>query len=111
MNAELRFRIAGGLNGALFVDAGNVWLLRDDPARPGGKIGSANGDGRGLTGFLDQIATGTGAGVRYDLSFLIVRLDLGIGIHLPYSTNRPGYYNIPRFRDGMGLHLAIGYPF
>jgi outer membrane protein assembly factor BamA len=102
-NAEFRFRIAGGLNGAVFLDAGNVWLLRNDPARPGGKIGSG--------GFLNQIATGTGAGLRYDLSFLVVRFDLGVGIHLPYATSRAGYYNIPRFRDGLGLHLAIGYPF
>ena len=103
LNAEFRFRVAGGLNGAVFFDAGNIWLLKDDPGREGGRIGSG--------GFLNQIATGTGMGVRYDLSFLVVRLDLGIGIHLPYATSRAGYYNIPRFRDGMGLHLAIGYPF
>jgi hypothetical protein len=103
VNAEFRFPIAGGLGGAVFVDAGNVWLLRDDPARPGGVAGSR--------GFPDQIAAGTGAGLRYDLSFLVVRLDLGIGLHLPYTTARTGWYNIPRFRDGLGLHLAIGYPF
>jgi outer membrane protein assembly factor BamA len=103
MNAEFRFRIAGGLNGAVFFDAGNIWLQKEDPARPGGKIGSG--------GFFNQVATGTGAGLRYDLSFLVVRFDLGIGIHLPYETSRPGYYNIPRFRDGLGYHLAIGYPF
>ena len=103
MNAEFRFRIAGGLNGAVFFDAGNIWLLKDDPLRPGGKIGSGR--------FFDQVATGTGVGVRYDLSFLVVRFDLGVGIHLPYETSRPGYYNIPRFKDGLGYHLAIGYPF
>lgn len=103
LNAEFRFRIAGGLSGALFVDAGNVWLQREDPSRPGGKIGSG--------GFLRQVATGTGAGLRYDLSFLVLRLDLGVGIHLPYQTSRRGYYNIPRFKDGLGLHLAVGYPF
>lgn len=102
-NIEYRFRIAGGLNGAVFFDAGNIWLQKADPNRPGGKIGSG--------GFWDQVATGTGAGLRYDLSFLVVRLDLGVGIHLPYETGRSGYYNIPRFRDGLGLHLAIGYPF
>jgi outer membrane translocation and assembly module TamA len=106
MNAEFRFRITGGLNGAVFLDAGNVWLLRDDPDRVGGKIG----DG-GMRGFLNSVATGTGVGVRYDLSFLVVRFDLGVGLHLPYETARAGYYNIPRFRDGLGLHLAIGYPF
>ncbi len=107
MNAEFRIPIAGGLGGAVFLDAGNVWLLRDDPARPGGVIGG----GKGLGGFFDQIAVGTGAGLRYDLSFLVVRVDLGVGLHLPYTTTRSGWYNIPRFRDGLGLHLAIGYPF
>ncbi len=103
LNAEFRFNIFGGLNGAVFFDAGNIWLLEDDPDRPGGKLGSGN--------FFDQVATGTGAGLRYDLSFLVIRLDLGVGIHLPYDTGKSGYYNIPRFKDGLGLHLAIGYPF
>ncbi len=102
-NAEFRFRIAGGLNGAVFFDAGNIWLQKDDPERPGGRIGSGP--------FWDQVATGTGAGLRYDLSFLVIRFDVGVGIHLPYDTGREGYYNIPRFKDGMGYHVAIGYPF
>ena len=54
---------------------------------------------------------GTGAGIRYDLEFLVLRLDLGIALHTPYETGKKGYYNIPRFKDGLGLHLAIGYPF
>jgi hypothetical protein len=54
---------------------------------------------------------GTGVGVRYDLTFLVVRLDLGIAIHAPYETGKSGYYNIPKFKDGLGLHFAIGYPF
>ncbi len=102
-NIELRIKILGGLHGAIFADAGNIWLLDDDPDRPGGKITARN--------ILDQIATGTGVGLRYDLSFFVIRADAGIGLHLPYSTSRKGYYNIPRFRDGLGLHLAIGYPF
>jgi outer membrane translocation and assembly module TamA len=57
------------------------------------------------------VATGTGLGARYDLSFLVLRLDVGVGLHLPYPTSRRGYYNIERFRDGLGIHLAVGYPF
>ncbi len=102
-NVEYRFRIAGPLNGAVFFDAGNIWLQKQDETRPLGRIGSGP--------FFGQVATGTGVGVRYDLSFLVLRFDLGVGIHLPYDTGRSGYYNIPRFRDGLGLHLAIGYPF
>lgn len=106
-NVEYRGRLFGNCYGALFLDAGNVWLLRPDADRPGAALSEAGSLGR----FLDQVAVGTGAGVRYDLSFLIVRFDVGVGLHLPYETSRRGWYNIPRFRDALGLHLAIGYPF
>ena len=49
--------------------------------------------------------------LTYDLTFLVIRLDWGIGLHVPYDTGKKGYYNIPDFKDGMGVHLAIGYPF
>ncbi len=102
-NVEYRFNLLGNLNGVIFLDAGNIWLLKDDTARPGGKFG--------LSKLGKEIALGTGAGLRYDLSFLVIRLDAGIGLHAPYDTSKSGYYNIPSFKDGLGLHLAIGYPF
>ena len=52
-----------------------------------------------------------GFGFRYDMDFLVIRFDVGIGLHLPYETGKRGYYNLPRFKDGMGYHFAIGYPF
>ena len=58
-----------------------------------------------------SVALGTGVGLRYDLTFLVIRLDLGIALHDPYDTGKKGYYNIPKFKDGLGLHFAIGYPF
>ena len=64
-----------------------------------------------LKDFWRQIALGTGFGVRYDLDFFVLRLDLGIGLHLPYDTGKSGFYNIPKFSDGLGFHFAIGYPF
>lgn len=103
LNTEMRFLIKGNLHGAVFLDTGNVWLLHDDPNRPGGKLGSGN--------FFRQLALGTGFGLRYDLGFIVIRADLGIGLRLPYDTGRKGFYNIPRFADGLGFHLAIGYPF
>ena len=60
---------------------------------------------------LKQLATGTGIGLRYDLDFLVIRLDWGFGLHLPYDTGRSSYFNIPRFRDMHSLHFAVGYPF
>jgi hypothetical protein len=64
-----------------------------------------------LKDFPDQIALGTGAGLRYDMDFLVFRVDCGIGLHAPYDTGKTGYYNIPGFKDGMAFHFAIGYPF
>ena len=58
-----------------------------------------------------DVALGTGAGLRYDRDFLVIRFDVGVRIHAPYSTGRSGYYNMPRFSRSLGYHLAIGYPF
>lgn len=102
-NVEYRFRILSDLHGALFLDAGNVWLMRKDPSRPNGELTLRN--------FPKQIALGTGTGLRYDLDFLVIRLDLGVGLHDPYDTGKSGYYNIPKFKDSLALHFAIGYPF
>ena len=102
-NVEYRFPIFGDLYGATFLDAGNVWLMRKDPNRPGGELTLKN--------FAKSIAVNTGLGVRYDLTFLVIRLDLGIALHVPYETGKSGYYNIPKFKDGLGFHFAIGYPF
>lgn len=102
-NAEYRFKMLSNLYGALFLDAGNIWMLKEDLFYEGGKIGETN--------FLKSIALGTGFGLRYDLKFLVLRLDLGIGIHAPYDTGKRGYYNIPKFKDGIGIHFAVGYPF
>lgn len=102
-NVEYRFPISGALHGAVFFDAGNVWLLRNDPARPGGLLKGKN--------FFKDLATGTGAGLRFDISMLVIRADLGIGIHAPYDTGKRGYYNMTSFGKSLAFHLAIGYPF
>ena len=102
-NMEYRFPIYGMFKGALFVDAGNVWLMKDDPQRPGGTLRGAN--------FLRDLALGTGVGLRFDMDMLVVRGDLGIGIHAPYETGQRGYYNMPSFGKSLAFHLAIGYPF
>ena len=102
-NVEYRFPIFGELYGATFLDAGNVWLMRKDESRPGGEFTLKN--------FAKSIALNTGVGVRYDLTFLVIRLDMGVALHVPYETGKSGYFNIPKFKDGLGLHFAIGYPF
>ncbi|MDR1919196.1 MAG: BamA/TamA family outer membrane protein [Tannerellaceae bacterium] len=102
-NLEYRFRILGDLHGATFLDAGGIWLMREDKNREGGTFA--------LSRFWNDLALGAGAGLRYDLDFLVIRFDLGVGLHLPYDTGKSGYYNIPRFKDVIGYHLAVGYPF
>ena len=102
MNAEYRFPIMSILHGAAFIDAGNIWLLKNDPSRPGGKL-------QGNT-FLKDIALGTGVGLRVDLGMIVVRGDLGYGLHAPYNTGIGGYFNI-KFKKAFAFHLAIGYPF
>lgn len=99
-NVEYRFPIYKFLHGAVFLDAGNIWLLKNDPNRPGGKL-------EGRT-FLRDIALGTGVGLRADLGMIVIRGDLGYGLHAPYYFGH--YFNIP-FRHAFAFHLAIGYPF
>lgn len=102
-NIEYRFPIYGPVLGALFFDSGNVWLLKEDPLRPGGKLKAGS--------FFRDLATGTGAGIRVDIGMLVIRGDLGVGIHLPYDTGKKGYYNMTSFGKSLAFHLAIGYPF
>lgn len=102
-NVEYRFPILGPVHGALFFDSGNVWLLKNDPQRPGGLLKGSR--------FFKELATGTGVGLRLDISMLVVRADLGIGIHAPYDTGKRGYYNMESFGKSLAFHLAIGYPF
>ncbi len=102
-NLEYRFPIWSVLHGAVFLDSGNVWLLRADPSRPGGLL-------RGSTFFKD-LALGTGAGLRVDIGMIVIRGDLGVGIHAPYNTGKRGYYNMTSFGKSLAFHLAIGYPF
>lgn len=125
-NLELRHRLFGSLYGAIFLDAGNVWnsedwtLTNDDFDGDDDELTNAFISGWNelfannrlrLKNFFSQLATGTGIGLRYDLDFLVLRLDWGFGLHLPYDTGYSGYFNIGRFSDMHTLHFAIGYPF
>jgi len=100
MNVEYRFPIISVLHGAVFVDAGNIWLLKNDPLRSGGQLKAKT--------FLRDIALGTGVGLRVDIGMMVIRGDLGYGLHVPYRHG--AYFNIP-FKKAFAFHLAIGYPF
>ena len=103
MNLEYRFPLISYLKGALFLDAGNVWLLKNDDKRPGAQFK--------FSSFADQLAVGTGVGLRFDMEMLVIRGDLGYALHAPYDTGRRGYFNMPSFKKSLAFHLAIGYPF
>jgi len=128
-NLEYRPRLFGNLEGAIFIDAGNVWI-RDFELPTTQEIIDETGFNEEeaqiyymlldylyspmvfhASRFFDQIAVGTGIGIRYDLGFLAIRLDWGIALHMPYDTGSSGYFNVNHFRDAQTFHFAIGYPF
>ncbi len=94
MNTEYRPKITNIVEGALFVDAGNIWLFNEDPNRPGAKF-SGN--------FLKELAVDAGVGVRLDLTILLLRVDVAWPLKVPYAAKPP--------RQDMIINLAIGYPF
>lgn len=109
MNTELRVKLVSVLYGAVFVDAGNIWLFKEDSARVGGKITS---------NFLLQFAAGTGIGIRADVSFFVIRADLAMPIRKPYiTTGSKWVFDQINFgdsewrRNNLILNIAIGYPF
>lgn len=109
-NAEFRFDIINFLKGAVFVDAGNIWLIREDPDRPGGLFEKDK--------FLQQLAVGTGAGLRFDFNFFILRFDLAFPLRKPYLPPNERWvfdeidFGSPSWRsDNFILNIAIGYPF
>jgi outer membrane protein assembly factor BamA len=110
MNAEYRFGIFSFFKGALFTDAGNVWLLKSDPANSGSPFS--------FNRFYKEIAVGTGIGLRVDISFVILRLDLGIPLRKPWLAennrwviNQINFGNSSWRKDNLILNIAIGYPF
>ncbi len=103
-NIEYRPRLFGNLYGAVFIDVGNVWKLKTDDYR--GKEAAIH-----WNSIWRDMAVGTGIGLRYDLDFFVIRVDWGIGLHIPYDTGKSGFFNIHKFKDANSLHLAIGYPF
>ena len=104
-NLEYRQDLVPYLKGALFVDAGNIWLVNADASRatigPDGQPDGKNGQFKPST-FLQELAIGAGAGLRVDIQFFVIRFDYAFPLRAPYGT--------PASRAGI-LSLAIGYPF
>ena len=105
-NAEYRFKLFWILEGAVFLDAGNIWSFNYDPARPGSQFS--------FNKFIDDIAVGTGAGLRFDFKFVIGRIDMGMKLRDPLLTDGSKWIAMRRsynFKDDFMFVVAIGYPF
>lgn len=101
-NLEYRHFWTPAWETAVFVDAGNVWLLGADASRP-------NADFR-FNRFFREIALCTGAGLRWHFSFLVLRLDLGLALHRP-DLPLGQRWTLPQFPRDWNLNFAFGYPF
>ncbi len=109
LNSEFRPHLAGPLYGALFIDAGNIWLVNDSTYtdKPGSQF----------TGkFLSQLAVDVGVGLRLDITLFVIRMDVGFPIRKPWIVP-PSVINQVNFssrdwrRQNLIFNLAIGYPF
>ncbi|MBL4703768.1 MAG: BamA/TamA family outer membrane protein [Flavobacteriales bacterium] len=108
MNAEVRFDIIDWIEGALFADVGNIWLLKPDSLRPKGHFDFRRSIPR-------ELALGGGFGIRMDLDFFLIRLDLALPFHNP-ALGDGDRWVFGRYRDLQDFYkpqfvLGIGYPF
>lgn len=109
LNTELRADLFSIVEGALFVDAGNIWLMNEDPNKPGAEFSKD---------FIKELAVGAGIGLRFDLQFLILRTDLAFPLRLPHLPegqrwvfDQIDFGNSSWRQQNLIFNLAIGYPF
>jgi len=110
LNTELRFKIVSVLYGAIFADAGNIWLRKEDPLRPGSEFKLSNA--------LSQLAVGTGAGLRVDATIFVIRLDVAFPVRKPYLPEGQrwvfddiAFGNKDWRKQNLIFNIGIGYPF
>ena len=105
MNVELRTALFWKFNGAFFIDAGNIWTLKNYKDQPGGQFK--------FDTFLKQLAVAYGLGLRVNFDYFIVRLDCGMKAINPAYTTSNGHYPIinPKLRRDLSVHFAVGMPF
>ena len=103
MSMEYRAKLFSIVEGALFLDAGNIWTIKDYETQKGGTFK--------FDSFMKQIAMAYGVGLRFDFSFFIFRTDLGVKLFDPVRPRIDQWRVNPSFKDDFAFHLAIGYPF
>jgi outer membrane protein assembly factor BamA len=122
LNSELRFKLVSILYGALFVDAGNIWLRKEDlgrPAEPGMPADPGRpGSGFKLSNALSEMAVGTGVGLRADAKIFVVRLDVAFPVRKPWLApgerwvfDEVSFGNKAWRSENIIYNIGIGYPF
>jgi len=103
-SVEYRFPVYSFIKGALFTDFGNIWTLQPDPARPGAEFK--------FDTFAKQFAVGSGIGIRFDFTFLILRFDIATKVYDPTNPEPWTIKNaLIHTRNQTALNIGIGYPF
>jgi outer membrane protein assembly factor BamA len=102
INMEYRTKMFWVMEGALFLDGGNIWTIKDYETQKGGTFK--------FDTFMTQIALAYGLGLRFDFSFVIVRFDVGSKLFNPVLTKSDQWRTKPGW-DDLALHFGIGYPF
>ena len=103
LSMEYRSRLFWILEGALFIDAGNIWTIRDYETQPGGLFS--------FNSFYKEVALGYGAGIRLDFTYFLLRLDLGFKAHNPAANQERWPIAHPQWKRDATFHFSVGYPF
>ena len=105
VNLEYRTKLFWKLNGAFFVDAGNIWTIREYEEQPGGRFR--------FDRFYKEIAVAYGLGLRFDFDYFILRFDGGMkALNPAYESGKERYPLVhPDFGRDFAFHFAVGYPF
>ena len=106
LNLEYRTHLFWKFNGAAFVDAGNIWTLREYEEQPGGQFT--------LKGLVTDLAVSYGLGLRLNFDYFVLRFDLGMkAINPAYQTEEEAHYPLihPKFSRDFAFHFAVGMPF
>lgn len=103
LNAEYRAKLFWVFEGALFIDAGNIWTIRSYETQPRGVFA--------FDKFYKQIALAYGVGLRLDFTYFLLRLDLGFKAHNPAANQEPWPLIHPKWSRDANFHFSVGYPF
>ena len=103
VNLEYRAKLFWVVELGLFMDAGNIWTIKNYEDQPGGVFK--------FNKFYEQIAAAYGAGIRLDFKYFLVRVDMGMKAHNPASGQEHWPLLHPRFKRDSEFHFSVGYPF